>query len=799
MTTTDTGMIPANPMMEALWWVHYRSKNKSVYNLTWPMTCDRPLDFEALRVAWQAMVDRHEALRGSLHQRDGSVYLSIVDHVDVEPEWITIDDPGSTPADKLLRTIAEEIHERPIALDTAPVGRLTLVTVGELQELVFTIHHALLDGWSVQLLLTEFSAAYAMAAAGGVPTFDTEPVSLREYVLDAYQARTDGRWDNSLKHWRDTLDGASTATLVADRHRYTGTGNKGEVLKFALSKEAVDGAAAVAEQFYTTPFTVMMAALQTVVARGGAGPDVCTGMVTANRMTQKEQEMIGYVANLVVARNTINDDDTFGEVVERARDNMWGMLANQQVPFSLVFGALTESAQVKLRDNVPLIMTYYGPIGTDLSMGDTTLVLQRAPNRASRTDLGIGVWDGPTGFVIESEHNSGRYDTETVLRLFHDIDATMAAFGTNLDHKVSTLEVRSRTGPAYVEHEITAADLGTTVMPKSAAIDQVRQVWSDVLGTEPAGPDEDFFAMGGRSLKVVQFASAIESSSGVALDVVDWLADPTPRRAADQIAGELDTGDDGTFVELRPGDGPHLHLVPGAGGSAQDYRDLIAELPEHWRVTLSQERKPLESVPAMAQRYRADLDAAGVRPDLLVGWSMGGQVAFEIATTYQGTAPKVVVIDSAPPVGYGPDLTSDALVYETFATVMAAAFGVTLDGTPARTTPDPELAMRVLAAQLGAASGQIVSAGTLLERWRTFRRHTTAVWSYVAGRRADATALVVAADIADWQLDQWAAQFTTEPSRLRVATDHYGALKPPAIAVIAGAIGRLQSTAVTSA
>lgn len=798
MTTTDTGMLPANPMMEALWWVHYRSKNKSVYNLTWAMTCEQPLDFDALRIAWQAMVDRHEALRGSLHQRDGSVYLSIIDHVDVEPERIVIADPGSVPAEDMLRAIAYELHERTVDLAVAPAGRLGLVTVGDQHELVLTIHHALLDGWSMQLLLAEFSTAYATVLAGGTPEFDTEPVSLREYVLDAQEARTDGRWDGSLKHWRDDLDGAKTATLIADRHRYTGTGNKGEVLQFAFSQEAVEAAASISEQFYTTPFTIILAALQTVIARGGAGPDVATGMVTANRMTQREQAMIGYVANLVVARNTINDTDTFGTVIERTRDNMWGMLANQQVPFSLVYGALTDSAKTMLRDNIPLIMTYYGPIGTGLRMGEVQMRLEPAPNRTARTDLGIGVWDSPTGFMIESEHNSGRYDRETVLRLFHDIDAALAAFGAGLELPVSSLDVKSRSGPAHIEHELTAADLGTTVMPKSAAMDQVRRVWTDVLGTEPAGPDEDFFAQGGRSLKVVQFASALESETSVSLDVVGWLADPTPRRAAEQIAGELDADKaDGTVVELRAGDGPHVHLVPGAGGTPQDYRDLITELPPDWRITASQEREPLDSVPEMARRYRADLDAAGIRPDLLVGWSMGGQIAFELAVGYGDDSPLVTVIDSAPPIGYSSEQASDDLVYDTFAAGMAGAFGVTLDGTPAQTSPaDPELSMRVLAGRLTAVSGQPVSAAMLLDRWRTFYRHTKATWSYVADRDASAEALVVGAVIAEYQVEFWASKFSPKASMLRVEADHYGVLKPPVVAEVAAAIVALENSSV---
>lgn len=797
---TDTGMIPASALMEMLWWIHQRAKNKSVYNQTWPLKADRPLDFDALRVAWQAVVDRYEAMRASLHHRDGAIMVSIVDHVDVEPQWIAIDDPGSLPVEPLLRSIAGEIQERPLALDVAPAARLVAVTVGDEHELLVTVHHALIDGWGMQLLMDDFAKAYAAAVAGREPVFDTEPVSFREHILSSNAARTDGRWDASLKYWREKLDGAVTTTLVADRHTYTGTGNKGAMVRFVFSKEAVEGIGTLAKRYFTTPFSVLFAALQTVLARGGAGPEVCTGLVSANRMTPQDQALVGYLANVLVTRTIVEDGDSFGAVVEKIRDGMWDSLAHQTVPFSLVYGALTESAQARLRDAIPVLVTWYGSIGVGLRLGDVSLKLQRAPNRAARTDLGFGVFDFDGEYVVESEYNSGRFDHSTAQRLFQDIDRMLAEGGVDPELPVGSIEVRSRTAPAYLEHTITTADLDTTEMPKSAALDQVRRVWTEVLGTPPTGADEDFFATGGRSLKVVQFASAIESESGVALDITRWLAEPSPRRAAEQLAGDADADDAGTLVILREGSGPHLHLLPGAGGSVRDYGELVAELPSDWRVTASQERAPLESIPAMAARFRADLDAEGLRPDLLGGWSMGGQIAFEMAATGQGAPPPVVLLDSTPPVRHdiAPEVR-DAVVYQVFAENMAKTFGATLDGTPAKTTPgDPELAMRVLAAQLSTASGQPVSVAMLIERWTTFNRHTDAVGSYVNERPLAVPALLVRAELAEHQVDEWMAQFTAPPRLIRVEADHYGILRPPVIKEIARAIDQLRAAATQS-
>ncbi|GAA0602564.1 hypothetical protein GCM10010174_18440 [Kutzneria viridogrisea] len=768
-------MTAATAMQEALWWVHQRAKNKSVYNLTWRLGCDKAPDLEALGLAWQAVVDRHEALRTSVVQREGVIELVVRPELAVQVQLVEVDE--ATP--ELLRLIAEEIQEQAMHLDQAPLAQLTVVRVGEVHELLLTVHHVVLDGWANQLLVSELSSAYEAACQGRKPEFATEAVPFSAYAQECAQARDAGKWQASLDHWRKTLDGAVSTTVAADRHNLAGTGAPGTTLRYALSDEAVAGVGELTKATFATPFVVALAALQIVLARGGAGEDVALGVVVANRMSQRDQELMGYTANLCIARATVTGADTVLDVVGRARDAMWTMLAHQTVPYPAVFGALTESAQAMLRDSAPLLLNYLGPIGNGLSLGDVPMQLHRSPNRAARADIAVAMWETPDGFMTEIEYNTGRYDRETVLRLMEDIDTVLSAPGATA---VSELDLGTRSVAGYVDHQAKPVTTGAA-LPESAAAEQVSRVWEQVLGEPPAEPDEDFFAQGGRSLKVLQLASAVREETGTELDLVRWLAEPTPRRLVEQVASTAGGQDASTLVVLRESvdGGPHLHLLPGAGGGPHDYRALLAALPAHWRVTASQERRPFGSVAEMAAAYRADLDAAGARPDLLGGWSMGGQIAFELARGYPVPVP-LVLIDSAPPVGYDFGADTDSLRFEAFAT---GAFG---GGLP-RVRGGDSLRVAALAAWL-AADGREVSATVLAQQWATYRRHAQAVSDYVPSGGAPGPALVVAADLVDAQVDQWAERVGSV-RRLRVATDHAGVLRGDPVRAVAEAMTHL--------
>jgi thioesterase domain-containing protein len=742
-------VIRATAMQEALWWVHQRAENKSVYNITWRMTCSHAPDLDALQIAWQAVVDRHDALRTALVLGEDGLELVAVPRLTVGLHRIEV---AAQPAEELFRLIAEEIQDQPMQLDQAPLGQLVVVRIGDQHELLLVVHHVVSDGWGNQIVLNDLSHAYAAARRGREPAFDDEAPSFLEYAAQT------PNWAKSLEYWKKTLDGAVSATVAADRDT---TGDAGAIVRYALSEDAVTGLLELTRTTMATPFVAALAALQIVLARGGAGPDVAVGLNVANRLTQQEQNLVGYTSNLCVAATTVTEQDTVLDVVTRTRNTTWSVLAHQSVPYPVVYGALPEATQRTLQGMSPLLLDYLGSIGSDLSLDDIELTLHIAPNRVARADIAVVIWEAGSGFMADLEYNVGRYDLSTMLGLIQDVDTVLSADAKTL---VADLDLQTRSAAGYTQHR--AAPIAPQQLPATPVTDQVAGVWERVLGQPPVAPDENFFAMGGRSLKALQLASAIRAETGIELDLVAWLAEPTPARLIEQVNTTV-PGETSTLVVLHEGDGPHVHLLPGAGGSPHDYRALLDVLPMHWRVTASQEREQYGSIPEMAKAYCADLDGS---PDILCGWSMGGLIAFEMARS--APAP-LVLLDPAPPVGYDPT----ASWFEAFVAMTNAALGVHVDVPQAG-----DLNIAVLAAYL-KHEGQDVPAAVLAERWDTYQRHTRAVVDYVPESGVGAPALLVAAELLDIQLDQW-RRLVGPTESMRLDTDHLGVLSAESVRTI---------------
>ncbi|MFB7253899.1 non-ribosomal peptide synthetase [Streptomyces nojiriensis] len=80
-------------------------------------------------------------------------------------------------------------------------------------------------------------------------------------------------------------------------------------------------------------------------------------------------------------------------------------------------------------------------------------------------------------------------------------------------------------------------------------------LWEDVLGGPAGSPDEDFFARGGHSLRVIRLLGRIEREYGVRIAVADFLAAPTVREVARLLEGSGPAGIPARSRSAHPGTG----------------------------------------------------------------------------------------------------------------------------------------------------------------------------------------------------------------------------------------------------
>ncbi len=200
--------------------------------------------------------------------------------------------------------------------------------------------------------------------------------------------------------------------------------------------------------------------------------------------------------------------------------------------------------------------------------------------------------------------------------------------------------------PPPEPEEVTLASL---VRPRSDLEAWLAAIWSDVLGVDAVGVDQDFFSLGGTSLLAIQARARIERELGVELPLRVFFECPTVLGVAGKI--ERPVADDGPIVvRLRRGREGLAPLFCLAG--VQLYQDLAMALEGeravfgmHVPVRYDPAREPCPGVPEIARLYVELIRRHRPEgPYVLAGLCFGGIVAFEVARQLEAAGQRVPVV-----------------------------------------------------------------------------------------------------------------------------------------------------------
>ncbi|MER5554706.1 amino acid adenylation domain-containing protein [Streptomyces sp. NPDC002793] len=187
--------------------------------------------------------------------------------------------------------------------------------------------------------------------------------------------------------------------------------------------------------------------------------------------------------------------------------------------------------------------------------------------------------------------------------------------------------------------------------------ERMAAIFRRILGVHQLTVTDSFFSLGGHSLLVFRLIAACTAEFGTELGVAEIFAAPTVRDLAARVRDPR-AADGGCLVPLAPRAGaPTLVFVHAASGSVLPFRELAEQLGEDFSVHALQAPGPdtpdASSVEELALRYLDALEPVrGLSPVFLVGWSMGGSIALEMAREAERRSAPVdatVMLDSWPP------------------------------------------------------------------------------------------------------------------------------------------------------
>ena len=386
-------------------WLLYRIRGRSkAFNIYSTLKLPENLDREKFRMAFNRVVERHEALRSIFVEEAGVPRLKVL------PQQTVVIPQFSSAAQA-----REEVFEHEFELETYPLFKLALLEEGQDHTLYFNIHHSICDGWSLDVIVHDLMEIYHAAVAGKTADLPGLSIQYKDYA----------QWQNSLlsggatkqrDYWQQQLSGSLPylqlpADYAARPRQNNDTSSFFTTYITAAQKRKMEQVAAA---HGASEFALFIATLKILLHRLTSEEDIIIGIPSANRDHYQLRHLVGCFINTLMLRNKINGDYTFSNWLNRVNETLINALVHQNYPFEY----LLEGLQVKQHDDrFPISPVFLNML--DFEAKETETITDFSPQHgtmeaAPKFDVECYIKSYTNGYRLHCVYDHHLYKKETI-------------------------------------------------------------------------------------------------------------------------------------------------------------------------------------------------------------------------------------------------------------------------------------------------------------------------------------------------------------------------------------------------
>ncbi|MBT9574273.1 MAG: non-ribosomal peptide synthetase [Pseudomonas umsongensis] len=354
------------------WILWQLDPHSAAYNIPAALRLKGPLNRRALRTTFAQLQVRHETLRTTFEQK-GQQARPVV-HVELPLQFN--EQPINESA--INTAVAAEIA-RPFDLRHGPLWRCLLLHVSaEDHVLVLTVHHIAADGWSMQVMVDEFSALYQAAVQERAANLQALPVAYSDYARWQRDWLEAGEGARQLAWWRDQLAGSQAPlALPSELTRPVRRSERGASLALNVDRQLLAGLRERAQEQQVTLFMLLLASFQTLLHRQSGQSGISVGVPSAGRSRLETEGLIGFFINTQVLRAEIDGQQPFSALLQQVKQTALDAQAHQDLPFEQLVDALQPDRSLNHSPLFQVLYNHQQKLGASVERAVADLQVER--------------------------------------------------------------------------------------------------------------------------------------------------------------------------------------------------------------------------------------------------------------------------------------------------------------------------------------------------------------------------------------------------------------------------------------
>lgn len=450
VSSTITSAPLTEPQIEILTAAQMGDEASCTFNESINIALDGVLDPAALAAALNEVIARHDALRGRVGRNDERMHFASRLALALRPH----DFGNEADPEAALATLVAADARAPFDLWAGPLVRAALVQLGARRHvLVFTAHHIVCDGWSINVILSELAACYR-AACAKQPVPLPDAASFSRYALDEASSR-DGQ-ATDLAYWTSLYrDIPSLPELPTDRPRPHQRAYAGATYTTQLDAPLLTALRRTAAASGATLFSTLFTALQVVIGRLSDTSDVVIGVPVAVQAVEDRPDLVGHCVNMLPFRSPLDWTKPFSSAVRTAA----GRLADGFDHARCTYGTLVRALPIERTvDRLPITEIQFNleRLSTATDFGDLSVAVTPNAKAAAIFDLCVNVIESDAGLRVDCDYSTALYEGATIARWMEHYRLVLEGIVAAPETPLAALELLSMEQQRFVLDAVNA-------------------------------------------------------------------------------------------------------------------------------------------------------------------------------------------------------------------------------------------------------------------------------------------------------------------------------------------------------
>ena len=439
--------IPLSLGQERLWIVQHLTPDIPLYNVPLAFAIEGELDCAALNRAIFALEKRHKALRSIIRPADDTnpaFRQQVLPPGGLVPHIVDLSS-SRDPEEAAMKAMDAETV-RPFRLESEIPARIFLFRLGEQQWRFFMVmHHIACDGWSLDILLHDFAALYALERGATDRQLSPIRYQFADYINIQKNFLKSEKGQQVLdRRYKRLTPPPEPLAFPTDHIRPLNRSYAGRTLRFPFEASLSQSIDQLAQDTAVTPFVLLLAIVELLLYRisgHGRNGNFALGALTSGRESAETGDLIGFFVNTLVIPCHIKPEQTFIEHLASVSEEWLAAVSDQQCPFAHLVERMNLERNLSRNPLFDVLVVWQDllPEAPDLSGLKTRSVETSLP--FAKFDLSFNFVKNEKNVELFLEFSTELFEEQTIARMIQRFQSLLSALVQNPLETVAELDI----------------------------------------------------------------------------------------------------------------------------------------------------------------------------------------------------------------------------------------------------------------------------------------------------------------------------------------------------------------------